>query len=137
MYAAAGELGLPVCFMPFKGLLKHIDEIEALARAYPRTASVIDHFGFAKCGGGGGGDANSSSGGGGSSGLGSDEWRRLLALGRAHPQTYVKASAWFRVDSGGWPYAGAAAELRALVDAYGPERVVFGTDWPWVTEQCG
>jgi predicted TIM-barrel fold metal-dependent hydrolase len=68
MYQAAGDLGMPVCHMPFKGLLGHIDEIEDLATSYPRTPVIIDHFGFCK-----GGDT------------GSEEWRRLLNLAR-HPQ---------------------------------------------------
>lgn len=37
MYAAAGELGVPVGHMPFKGLLLHIDEIETLCKEYPNT----------------------------------------------------------------------------------------------------
>jgi predicted TIM-barrel fold metal-dependent hydrolase len=50
---------------------------------------------------------------------------------------YVKASAFFRVASEPYPYADAAAALRALVDAFGARRVMWGSDWPWVTEKCG
>ena len=48
MYAQAGELGLPVAHMPFKGLLGVADDIEALAAEYPQTVAIIDHFGFCK-----------------------------------------------------------------------------------------
>lgn len=41
MYAAAGELGVPVSHMPFKGLLLHIDEIETLCVDYPQTKVCV------------------------------------------------------------------------------------------------
>lgn len=44
MYQRAGALGVPVGHMPFKGLLRHIDEIEALLREYPETKAIIDHM---------------------------------------------------------------------------------------------
>jgi predicted TIM-barrel fold metal-dependent hydrolase len=68
MYKTAGELGLPVGHMPFKGLLLHIDEIETLLQLYPETKAIIDHMGFCKC-----------------DDLQSEEWRRLLGLAK-YPQ---------------------------------------------------
>jgi hypothetical protein len=53
------------------------------------------------------------------------------------PQVYVKASAWFRVSGQPYPYADVATGLRRLVDVFGPQRVMWGSDFPWVTEQCG
>jgi hypothetical protein len=52
-------------------------------------------------------------------------------------QVYVKASAFFRVSSSAPPYADAAHAVRLLVDTFGVERVMWGSDWPWVTEHCG
>jgi predicted TIM-barrel fold metal-dependent hydrolase len=52
-------------------------------------------------------------------------------------QLYVKASAFFRVSSLQYPYADAMAGLAALVDAFGPQRIMWGSDFPWVTEKCG
>jgi predicted TIM-barrel fold metal-dependent hydrolase len=71
MYAKAGELGLPVGYMPFKGLLRHIEEIETLAQDCPATKVLIDHFGFCNC-----------------SDMSSEEWQRLLGLAR-FPQVSV------------------------------------------------
>lgn len=65
MYAKAGELGVPVGVMTFKGLLRHIDEITELATDLPKTVMLIDHFGFCSA-----------------SDPKSDEWRALLALAR-------------------------------------------------------
>jgi hypothetical protein len=68
MYKKAGELGLPVGHMPFKGLLLHIDEIEQLLQLHPATKAIIDHMGFCKC-----------------DDLQSEEWQRLLGLAK-YPQ---------------------------------------------------
>jgi predicted TIM-barrel fold metal-dependent hydrolase len=61
LYSRAGELGMPVGFMCFKGLKLHFDEIvevretdnkilrltlQQLLRASPQTAAIIDHWGF-------------------------------------------------------------------------------------------
>lgn len=68
MYARAGQLGLPVSHMPFKGFLLHADEIEQLLVDYPGTKAIIDHCGFCNCGD-----------------LQSEEWQRLLSLAK-YPQ---------------------------------------------------
>lgn len=52
-------------------------------------------------------------------------------------QLYIKTSALFRVSEQPYPYADAMDGLAALVQAYGPQRVMWGSDWPWVTEKCG
>ena len=74
MYAKAGELGLPVGHMPFKGFLLHVDEIEQLLREYPATKAIIDHCGFCQCGD-----------------LQSQERQRLLGLAK-YPQ--ARAADW-------------------------------------------
>jgi hypothetical protein len=68
MYAKAGELGLPVGHMPFKGFLLHADEIEQLLVDFPHTKAIIDHCGFCQC-----------------SDLQSEEWQWLLGLAK-YPQ---------------------------------------------------
>lgn len=51
-------------------------------------------------------------------------------------QVYVKASAFFRVSAQPYPWHDAGAAVRLLIDTFGVERVLFGTDWPWVAEHC-
>lgn len=102
--------------MVMKGLLQHIDEIEELIAFSPETTVVLDHFAFCPM----------------------DEpdhaaWDRLVALAR-HPNVYIKLSAFFRVTSAKHPYPAAPAKIRQLVDAFGAQRLMWGTDWPWVTE---
>lgn len=52
-------------------------------------------------------------------------------------QLYIKTSALFRVSEQPYLYADAMNGLAALVQAYGAQRVMWGSDWPWVIEKCG
>lgn len=117
MYKLAGELGLPVGHMPFKGLLNHIQEIETLLQDYPQTKCIIDHYGF----------CNAKMG---------EDFERLLTLA-AFPQVYVKIAAHFRVSNEEFPYLDLRTEIRRIVDAFGAHRVMYGTDYPWVMDECG
>jgi len=117
MFQAAGELGAAVGFMCFQGLMLHIKDIETLCTDYPSTKVLIDHFGFCK-------------------GTGGEDWRRLLALAR-FPQVYVKTSAFFRVSAEQFPYADTQAQVLQLVDAFGANRLIWGSDFPFVVQECG
>lgn len=49
----------------------------------------------------------------------------------------MQLSAFFRVSSQEHPYEDAQQCVRNLVDAFGPQRLMWGTDFPWVTESPG
>ena len=160
----AGELGVPVGHMPFKGLLRHIEEIRTLAAAHPETKVIIDHFGFCQAS-----DPTSA------------EWQALLALAEL-PQVFVKVrpailplcmfpgkplvgtswhwttkqtcvemlrdmtnrsvwrmqtSAFFRISAEEHPYSDTHRCVRQLITAFGAQRLMYGSDFPWVTEKCG
>jgi len=129
MFALCGEKDAVVGFMCFHGLHLHIEDIKELCAMYPKTRVLIDHFGFCK-------------------GVDDPNWAALLALAE-YPQVAVKASAQFRVvpssssssssssSDGEWPYPAAGLQLRQLVDRYGAARVVWGSDFPFVSDQCG
>ena len=119
MFALAGERGAYVGFMCFHGLHLHVEEIRDLCAEFPKTRVLMDHFGFVK-------------------GVEDPNWLALLSLAE-FPQVCVKASAQFRVAPEGerWPYESTGPQLRGLLDAFGPERVVWGSDFPYVEEQCG
>ena len=119
LFRRAGELGVPVGFMCFQGLLLHADEIEELMRESPATPVVLDHAGFC--------DADRP---------GDPAWARLLSLAR-YPQVHVKVSALFRLTGAGYPYLPVRAKVRELADAYGAPRLLWGSDWPWVGAACG
>jgi|TARA_B100001142_G_scaffold304591_1_gene332826 predicted TIM-barrel fold metal-dependent hydrolase len=124
MFELCGERRAPVGFMCFHGLHLHVEDIKELMRASPRTPVMIDHFGFCK-------------------GVDDPNWKALLELAK-FPQVGVKASAQFRVlpldasdEDKEWPYPTTGAQLRQLIDAFGVERVLWGSDFPYVTRECG
>jgi len=119
-YAKAGELGMCVGFMCFTGLDKRVSSIVNLLESSPNTKAVIDHFGFFRQEGA----ANEMT------------WAKLLALSE-YPQVHVKVSAFFRVSGDEYPYPDLWLRVRALVQAFGSGRLLYGSDFPFVQQQCG
>eukprot|EP01025_Chloroclados_australasicus_P046027 TRINITY_DN507_c0_g1_i1.p1 TRINITY_DN507_c0_g1~~TRINITY_DN507_c0_g1_i1.p1 ORF type:complete len:382 (-),score=48.53 TRINITY_DN507_c0_g1_i1:893-2038(-) len=126
MYEKAGELDVPVAYLLYNGILKHGDEIEELIKLYPDTKVIIDHLAFCKT-------INPDS----------EEWQRLIGLAE-YPQIHIKLSAFFRVshdqpmsDEYVPDYQDAISCVKQLLKAYGAERLMWGTDFPWVNTQCG
>lgn len=58
-----------------------------------------------------------------------DQLQLLLALAR-YPHVFVKISHMWSVSKQLYPYADAAVQVRRLFDAFGPKRLMWGTDWP-------
>jgi predicted TIM-barrel fold metal-dependent hydrolase len=90
-----------------------IDALPALRRSGLRL--VIDHCGRP--------DA--------AAGLDQPGFRALLDLGR-EGRAAVKLSSVFRFARDGFPYRDADRFVHALVDAFGIERCLWGSDWPFV-----
>ena len=123
VYKRCGELGIAVGIMCFKGLGLHINDIESLISKSPKTTSLIlDHLGF--CALNDEGDA---------------AFEQLLGLA-THENVYVKISALFRntgdVDS--FPFDKVRSKrFDPLLDAFGADRLLMGSDFPFVTETEG
>lgn len=58
-----------------------------------------------------------------------DELNKLLALAR-YPQVYVKNSHMWSLSQQPYPYPDAAQQVKQVFDAFGPQRLMWGTDWP-------
>ena len=144
LFEEAGRLGLAVGFMTFKGLLPLADDIEALLGRFPGTAAVLDHWGF----------FHQPAGRAATAGGAADEeaWDRLLAMGRRFPQLHVKLSALFRVtglgqaaaaanqadtDDADASYADLRPRLAALLGVFGADRLMWGSDFPYVVLEAG
>ena len=125
LFLKAEELAMPVGIMCFTGLTAHADAIEALLKSSPSTRVVIDHWGFPRQPATGGllGDAATSN---------EAAWAALLALSK-YPQVFVKLSSMFRVSALPWPHQDLKPRVRELLQAYGSGRLMWGSDWPWVT----
>jgi len=115
VYKRCGELGMPVGVMCFQGLQLHYEDICQLIERAPETKLILDHFGFTSI-------KNDAA------------FDQLLQLAK-YPTTYVKISALFRLDDTS-PY-NQVFEKRfvPLLEAYGADRLLYGSDFPFVLEQ--
>jgi predicted TIM-barrel fold metal-dependent hydrolase len=116
-YKRCAELNMPVGVMCFEGLDLHYDDILKLLKVSPGTRMILDHFAFASL-----------------TDHGNSNFKMLLDLS-LYPQVYVKVSALFRLGDGA-PYERVKEErLDPLLRAFGCNRLMFGTDFPFVLEQ--
>ena len=65
-----------------------------------------------------------------------EELKKLLELAR-FPKVFVKVSHTWSVSKQPYPYRDAQEQVRRLYDAFGPQRLMWGTDWPLVEAHCG
>lgn len=122
VYKRCGELRMPVGVMCFQGLQLHYDDILALLKASPDTILIMDHFGFTS--------VNNDD----SKANADVVFEKLLALA-AYPQVHVKISALFRLGDAP-PYTRVHKErFQPLLKAFGADRLMFGSDFPFVLEQ--
>ncbi|KAK3035850.1 hypothetical protein RJ639_032987 [Escallonia herrerae] len=113
LFSKAGELGVPVAFMCMKGLKLHLSEIEDLCSEFPSTIVLPSHFTLPH----------------------SKSWPDF------HRQNsvlvHVKFSALFRVSRTPYPYEDLSQLLSQIVSSYGANRVMWGSDFPYVVPECG
>lgn len=118
VYRRCAELHMPVGVMCFQGLQLHYDDIVQLLQSSPETTLVLDHFGFTSF-----------------TLEGDKAFEQLLQLGRKYPQVAVKISALFRLQDQS-PYERVRKErFQPLLETFGADRLLFGTDFPFVLEQ--
>jgi predicted TIM-barrel fold metal-dependent hydrolase len=65
-----------------------------------------------------------------------DQLQKLLALAR-YPRVFVKVSHTWSVSKQPYPYRDAQRQVKRLYDTFGPQRLMWGTDWPLVDTHCG
>ncbi|KAK2993579.1 hypothetical protein RJ640_030886 [Escallonia rubra] len=121
LFSKAGELGVPVGFMCMKGLKLHLSEIEDLCSEFPSTIVLLDHLAFCKP------PTNDFE---------TAVFSELLKLSR-FPQVHIKFSALFRVSRTPYPYEDLSQLLSQIVSSYGANRVMWGSDFPYVVPECG
>lgn len=118
VYKRCGELHMPVGVMCFQGLQWHYDDIIQLLESSPPTTLILDHFGFTSL-----------------TPDGDAAFQQLLKLAK-YPQVVVKISALFRLQDNP-PYSRVKTErFDPLLATFGPERLMFGSDFPFVLEQA-
>ena len=97
--------------------VNRMPDIAALAGKFPDLTIVIDHM--ADC------PADRP-----------DELKKLLALAR-YPHIFVKVSHTWSVSKEPYPYRDAQEQVHRLYEGFGPQRLMWGTDWPLVEAHCG
>jgi L-fuconolactonase len=65
-----------------------------------------------------------------------DQLNMLMALKR-YPKVFVKVSHTWSLSKQPYPYTDSQAQVKRLYDAFGPRRLMWGTDWPLVEGHCG
>ncbi|CAB9506344.1 Amidohydrolase [Seminavis robusta] len=117
VYKRCAELKLAVGVMCFQGLSLHYPDILQLIQESPDTMLILDHFGFT-----------------GLDEEGNAAFQKLLELAK-YPNVIIKISALFRLKDPS-PYEKVQKErLVPLLETFGAERLMFGTDFPFVLEQ--
>lgn len=89
------------------------DELEIMLRRHPNLAVVLDHCMYPK----------------GRDGLTGETIRRVLALA-AYPNLHAKLTWLVDSSDGEYPFDDTYPLLRAVIDAFGPERCLWGSDFP-------
>jgi predicted TIM-barrel fold metal-dependent hydrolase len=65
-----------------------------------------------------------------------DLLKPLLALKR-YPHVFVKVSHTWSLSRQPYPYPDSQALVQRVYEAFGPQRLMWGTDWPLVEGYCG
>ena len=63
------------------------------------------------------------------------ELDKLLALSR-YPKVFVKISHTWSLSREGFPFRDTFAQVKRLYDKFGPQRLMWGTDWPIVNRNA-
>lgn len=110
----AAKLNIPVALFARP---QHLPDVEKLVSTCADTKILLDHFAFC------------------SPGDGETYQNYVLDMGRKYQNLYIKTSAWFRISKEPWPHTDLVSYLRSLIDTFGAERLLIGSDYPFITEQ--
>ncbi len=59
------------------------------------------------------------------------QWMEAMRVLAAWPRVYVKVGGLYRSPTRAWPVSQLAALFQFLLDTLGPERLLFGSGWPY------
>lgn len=108
LWKQAAEMNIAVC--PLLGS-EFLPTLDPMCAQHPETTCVIDHFGHIDM-------------------QGKASVKSLTRLAR-HPNVYVKVSAFYKFGDQKAPYDDLLPMMRTVVDAFGPQRLMWGSDCPY------
>jgi predicted TIM-barrel fold metal-dependent hydrolase len=110
LWRRAGEVGAVVCAHLQRG---YLGELAALLDRFPQVQVVLDHCAYPKA----------------AAGLADGAIVEAVALAR-YRQLNVKLSFAVTGSQEQFPFRDSHAQLRRVIDAFGPERCIWGSDFP-------
>ncbi|MCZ6680472.1 MAG: amidohydrolase family protein [Candidatus Poribacteria bacterium] len=131
LFQCADELGININIYTESS---QVPCIEMLVRAFPGVPVSLDHLGISP-----------------STSLVADRWRRprfdeeplppetypkIIDLAK-YPNVYIKVSGEYAFSKTPYPYADMKPMVEQIYRAYGPERMMWGTDFPWIVSEPG
>lgn len=115
IWRAAGERDTAIFVFP---KAQQLTQIETLAGRYPETTIVIDHMAWP--------DETTAHD--------AAPWTDFAAVAE-HDNVYVKVSSIPRPAAGeSWPYPSTHGYVRQLLEWFGAERLLLGSDYPWMDD---
>ncbi|NGM70509.1 amidohydrolase family protein [Natronolimnobius sp. AArcel1] len=112
VWRAAGDLETSVFVFP---KAQQLDQVAALAERYPETSIVVDHMAWP--------DETTAPN--------ESPWTTFEALAE-HENVAVKVSSIPRSAAEPWPYESVHGYVENLLEWFGPERLMLGSDYPWM-----
>lgn len=100
----------------------YFKEIEILLSDFPKAKFIIDHFG--RC------TATQSLD------IPNENFDRLIRLS-TFSNLYIKISGWPVASQEEWPYSDVGRWIKPLIQNFGVENLMWGTDFPFIVQQCG
>ena len=111
MFGVAAEVGHAICVLTRPAGLA---DVARMCLAYPSTTVVVDHMAMI-----------------GESGSIQDADLKALADIARRPRAFVKVSGLHALGQKSSPHDELAPTIRSVVEAFGPERVMWGSDSPY------
>ncbi len=116
VWEAAQDLGIAVNLLM---RMEHVPALAGLAERFPQVPLLIDHMAYPDV----------------TAGTSDPAFRDLLELNR-FPQISVKVSGYYYHSRQGWPYRDCHSFFKAFHEAFGTDRLVWGSDFPHVLLKC-
>jgi predicted TIM-barrel fold metal-dependent hydrolase len=114
IWERATKLKVPMCILcP----IQRVPDVARVIERFPALDVCIDHMADCPIGD-------------------TENLTKLLAL-RKLPKVYVKISHLWSISREAYPYRDTHEHVRKIYDTFGPERLMWGTDWPLVERYCG
>ena len=117
LWKRARDLGIVVSVL---ARMEHVAAIRSRAERFPEVPLIVDHLAHPDV----------------AAGAASPAFRALLELAGC-PNVRVKPTGFYYYSRQGYPYDDCGDFFRAVVDRFGPDRLIWGSDFPHVLLKSG